>query len=85
MHPLDYVYLPSQKRVKLFYIVFPLHMWVVSPSVRGNTHTQQHMSQLLLLGKFEYGGGSIFKVVLECYKRCSEPFLRGEREFPFAL
>ena len=26
----------------------------------------EHMSQLLLLGKFEYGGGSIFKVVLEC-------------------
>ena len=23
-------------------------------------------SQLLLLGKFEYGGGLIFKVVLEC-------------------
>ena len=25
-----------------------------------------HMSQLLLLGKVEYGGGPIFKVVLEC-------------------
>ena len=25
-----------------------------------------NMSQLLLLGKFEYGGGPIFKVVLEC-------------------
>ena len=25
-----------------------------------------HMSHLLLLGKFEYGGGPIFKVVLEC-------------------
>ena len=24
------------------------------------------MTQLLLLGKFEYGGGLIFKVVLEC-------------------
>ena len=24
------------------------------------------MSQLLLLGKVEYGGGPIFKVVLEC-------------------
>ena len=45
MHPLDYVYLPSQKRVKLFYIVFPLHMWVVSPSVRSNTHTQQYICQ----------------------------------------
>ena len=25
-----------------------------------------YRSQLLLLGKFEYGGGPIFKVVLEC-------------------
>jgi len=25
-----------------------------------------YMSHLLLLGKFEYGGGPIFKVVLEC-------------------
>ena len=25
-----------------------------------------HMSQMLLLGKVEYGGGPIFKVVLEC-------------------
>ena len=25
-----------------------------------------NMTQLLLLGKFEYGGGPIFKVVLEC-------------------
>ena len=25
-----------------------------------------YMSQLLLLGKFEYGKGPIFKVVLEC-------------------
>ena len=28
--------------------------------------TLEDMSQLLLLGKFEYGGGPIFKVVLEC-------------------
>ena len=33
------------------------------------------MSQLLLLGKLEYGWGPIFKVVLECLKRSSEPFL----------
>ena len=26
----------------------------------------QDMTQLLLLGKFEYTGGPIFKVVLEC-------------------
>ena len=42
---------------------------VIAKSVRLD------MSQLLLLGKFEYGGGPIFKVVLECQKRCSEPFL----------
>ena len=28
--------------------------------------TKYNMSQLLLLGKFEYTGGPIFKVVLEC-------------------
>ena len=28
--------------------------------------SKEDMSQLLLLGKFEYGGGPIFKVVLEC-------------------
>ena len=27
---------------------------------------REYMSHLLLLGKFEYGGGPIFKVVLEC-------------------
>ena len=26
----------------------------------------EYMSQLLLLGKVEYGGGPIFKVALEC-------------------
>ena len=43
-------------------LVFSLH------NVR-NVHMEYvgvHMSQLLLLGKFEYGGGPIFKVVLEC-------------------
>ena len=30
-------------------------------------YSRKHdMSHLLLLGKFEYGGGPIFKVVLEC-------------------
>ena len=32
----------------------------------GNITFDRCMSQLLLLGKFEYGGGPIFKVVLEC-------------------
>ena len=27
---------------------------------------EEYMTQLLLLGKFEYTGGPIFKVVLEC-------------------
>ena len=36
----------------------------ISPIVSVNF--VMHMSQLLLLGKFEYGGGPIFKVVLEC-------------------
>ena len=31
-----------------------------------DAHRELHMSQLLLLGKVEYGGGPIFKVVLEC-------------------
>ena len=32
----------------------------------GWAFLQSHMTQLLLLGKFEYTGGPIFKVVLEC-------------------
>ena len=32
----------------------------------GSTLETLDMSQLLLLGKVEYGGGPIFKVVLEC-------------------
>ena len=37
---------------------------ISSPSLRHQHH--HYMSQLLLLGKVEYGGGPIFKVVLEC-------------------
>ena len=36
-----------------------------SPSNEINK-LQLNTTQLLLLGKFEYGGGPIFKVVLEC-------------------
>ena len=32
----------------------------------NNRNFQTDTSQLLLLGKVEYGGGPIFKVVLEC-------------------
>ena len=35
-------------------------VWISTVNVVG------YMSQLLLLGKSEYGGGPIFKVVLEC-------------------
>ena len=47
---------------------YELHIWY--ENVR-----KAYMSQLLLLGKVENGGGPILKVVRECWKRCSEPFL----------
>ena len=34
-----------------------------------------HMRQLQMFQKVEYGGGLIYKVVLERQKRYSEPFL----------
>ena len=47
---------------------FPLpgSICVKSPPVLAPIYNFPHMSHLLLLGKFEYGGGPIFKVVLEC-------------------
>ena len=39
---------------------------VLWTSCRGYVVRKVGMSHLLLLGKFEYGGGPIFKVVLEC-------------------
>ena len=48
----------------------PLFIW--QPDTDGLTTANNmsiidpDMSHLLLLGKFEYGGGPIFKVVLEC-------------------
>ena len=38
----------------------------LSPDRRDGPEKNVNMSQLLLLGKFEYTGGPIFKVVLEC-------------------
>ena len=41
----------------------------LSVSGKSDCHafsTKLYTSHLLLLGKFEYGGGPIFKVVLEC-------------------
>ena len=40
----------------------------INRSIYPENTTWLYMSQLLLLGKFEYGGGPIFKVVLECKK-----------------
>ena len=43
--------------------------WVLPPDIASHlsiTSTFPYMTQLLLLGKFEYTGGPIFKVVLEC-------------------
>ena len=37
-----------------------------SPFCEGQNRAKHCTSHLLLLGKFEYGGGPIFKVVLEC-------------------
>ena len=34
--------------------------------IKHNLTFKVYVSHLLLLGKFEYGGGPIFKVVLEC-------------------
>ena len=48
-----------------------IEIYVVA-TVQGNARHRKiyekhlHMSHLLLLGKFEYSGGPIFKVVLEC-------------------
>ena len=39
--------------------------WDSSPNTQTKV-SYLHMSHLLLLGKFEYNGGPIFKVVLEC-------------------
>ena len=40
-----------------------LPLW---PAARQRWKENTYKSQLLLLGNFEYGGGPIFKVVLEC-------------------
>ena len=42
MHSLDYVYLLLKNVLSFFTSSSHFHM-VVSPSVRGNTHTQQHI------------------------------------------
>ena len=44
----------------------PPHLMKVKVREGTNKERKSDMSQLLLLGKFEYGGGPIFKVVLEC-------------------
>ena len=38
----------------------------LSDTMGRSMYCKEYMSHLLLLGKFEYTGGPIFKVVLEC-------------------
>ena len=55
---------PSSNRVRVHNVGWA---GVTYASVSAQDITQKGVtSQLLLLGKFEYGGGPIFKVVLEC-------------------
>ena len=44
----------------------PLKVMRKKTGIFGPKTPFSYMTQLLLLGKFEYGGGPIFKVVLEC-------------------
>ena len=52
----------------MHFISYSFLVVVVSVPVEKELHILHilHMSHLLLLGKFECGGGPIFKVVLEC-------------------
>ena len=57
-------YLKSLSRQIMSYVMYPeFGIFLENISYFGNL---EYMSQLLLLGKVEYGGGPIFKVVLEC-------------------
>jgi len=48
-----------KKDIFLLSIAMPIYVTIL-------LNSNVFMSHLLLLGKFEYGGGPIFKVVLEC-------------------
>ena len=52
--------------VTVFVTVFITVFVIFYSEPQATTNFMVHMSQMLLLGKFEYGGGPIFKVVLEC-------------------
>ena len=75
--PLHTYPVPLQKKVSSGYIntyIYKLQAYImcithIAPSYvpcSSTTKPRVDMSQLLLLGKVEYGGGPIFKVVLEC-------------------
>ena len=54
------------KKKELTYLrIFLLDKFKWNDAFLYNSQTS-YMSQLLLLGKVAYGGGPIFKVVLEC-------------------
>ena len=50
-------------------------VWQKARNTYLTSFTNPYSSQLLLLGKFEYVGGPIFKVVLECQKGVLNLFL----------
>ena len=52
--------------IYMIYVIYVLTSPHNSYILAAGAAVYLHMTQLLLLGKFEYGGGPIFKVVLEC-------------------
>ena len=42
------------------------HKCIINLDLARNTELVPNMSHSQMLGKFEYGGGPIFKVVIEC-------------------
>ena len=65
-------YLPAVRAAKclenlvFLILIFSHTISTVKEKFSDQRSRGQYMTQLLLLGKFEYTGGPIFKVVLEC-------------------
>ena len=58
--------LHDAKQTFLCFIFLTVEKNLVTHGKRHTYDIYAYMTQLLLLGKVEYGGGPIFKVVLEC-------------------
>ena len=75
----------SKNVLKLFNVVFPPHTWVVSPSVRDITHTQQYIcqtvsarhipNQFMLFECVRKNSGAAFVALLFLVFRSNKPFL----------